>query len=144
MTFSGRQVTKHFWKSCDKCLNGFDLVAHAQILSVTSETLQYLREGIWHTGLADINRTSKRIIHFWTNSLNIFMIKGRGDTLLFLGELSPGCLTMLIDLTSPDHSKFKFKIINAKAISDKEMRFSLCRKRFTYFSSSWKRSTGAI
>lgn len=62
-------MTKHFRKSCDKCLNVFDSVAHTQILSVTPETLPCLREDICYRGLADKNRTFKRI------SMNIFMIR---------------------------------------------------------------------
>jgi len=72
-----------------------------------------ISERYLNTGLADRNMTFKRIIHFWTNSLNIFMIgtEEMADTLPYLGELSPEYLTKLVDLTSPDCSKFKFKIL---------------------------------
>lgn len=47
-------------------------------------------------------------------------------------ELSPGCLTTLTGLTSPEHGKFKFETTNPKTIAEREMRLSLRRKRFSF------------
>lgn len=41
-----------------------------------------------------------------------------------LGELSSGCHTMPVDLTSVGHGKFEFEIIKLRAIPDKEMLYA--------------------
>lgn len=72
-------------------------------LSVTPETWLCVREDICYRGLADKNRRENQA--FLDHSMNTFMIRAEeqrneGDAPICLGELSLGCLTMPIPLTS--------------------------------------------
>lgn len=57
-----------------------------------------------------------------------------------LGELSSGCQTMPVDLTSVGHDKFEFEIIKLRVIPVKESIHLLGRKRFTNLANKVKQN----